>query len=199
MTARDLLDRTVITDVWVALGGGPLRHGRGKAFWRGGDAHNISLDEAKAVWFDHAHGTGGGVLALIQTVLGCDRRDALRWLANHHNVQLDGRRPLTSQEKRAYAIRRGEAEREAAELTAWRGEFLRLLREERNHRYVSENGNSALARTLIEHPGPDDESAWDVIWRHALDDQKADRVQAEIERIEVLTPAEFAAELEAAA
>ena len=29
MSPRELLDRASIGDVWAALGGGPLRHGRG--------------------------------------------------------------------------------------------------------------------------------------------------------------------------
>ena len=32
-----------IRDVWRALGGGPLRHGYGRAFWRDGDGWNVRL------------------------------------------------------------------------------------------------------------------------------------------------------------
>lgn len=199
MTAQEIIGRADIVDVWAALGGGDLRHGRGVAFWRGGDNLSVSIDAKKNCWYDFVAAEGGGILRLIEAVQGCDRLAALRWLADHHNVQLDGRRPLTRQEKRAYAIRRAGAEREAAELTAWREELLRLLREERNHLYISENGNSAIARTLIDHPGPDDEAAWQSIWQHAFDDQKADHIQTEIERIESMTPEELATFMEAAA
>lgn len=62
MSPRELLDRTSIIDVWAGLGGGDLRHNRGQAFWRDGDGYNVSVNEAKGVWCDHAHGTGGGSL-----------------------------------------------------------------------------------------------------------------------------------------
>ncbi len=86
MTPRDLIEYSSITDVWQALGGGPLRYGRGAAWWRDGDGHNVSLDESKGVWYDHARSEGGGVLDLVQTVLGCDGRAALHWLAGHQGV-----------------------------------------------------------------------------------------------------------------
>lgn len=197
MTARELLDHADIADVWRALGGGDLRHGRGKAFWRQSLDYNISVDTGKNCYFDHAHGTGGGILSLIQTVLGCDRSAALRWLANHHNVQLDGR-PLTSQEKRAYAIRRGEAERKADELTDWRRDRLRGLRRDRNRRYLSENGTCAIARTLLA-TGDGTEEQWAAIWARAHDHLGADEIQREIVRIESATPAELYAEMERAA
>ncbi len=198
MTPRELLDRTSIMQTWQALGGGPLRHGRGVAFWRAGDGHNVSLDDAKGVFFDHAHGTGGGLLGLIQVVLGCDRQDALRWLAQHLNVELDGQRPLTAAEKRAYAIRRAGAERKARELVDWRRDRLRTLRDDRNRLYISENGNSAIARTLLA-AGAEDGAAWAAIWARAHDDLRGDEIAAQIERIEELKPAELAAAMEMAA
>ena len=114
---RDIIDQASITDVWRALGGGPLRHGRGKAFWRDGDGDNVALDEIKGCFYDHAHGTGGGVLMLIEIVRGCDRREAVRWLAGHLGVSLDNDRPLTREEKRRYAQRRSRAESKAEDLT----------------------------------------------------------------------------------
>ena len=50
MTLRELLGRASISDVWVALGGGELRHGRGKGFWRDGDGDNIAINESKDVF-----------------------------------------------------------------------------------------------------------------------------------------------------
>ena len=90
-----------ILETWAALGGGPLRGKRGKAFWRDGDSYNIALDAAKGTWYDHRDGHGGGVLALVETALGCDRRDALAFLETH--CGLDPHRPLTPQERRAQA------------------------------------------------------------------------------------------------
>ncbi len=90
-----------ILDVWAALGGGKLRGNRGRAFWRGGDGWNIALDAEKNAWFDHRDVRGGGVLDLVQLVLGCDRAAVLRWL--EQNCGLDSRGPLTATERVARA------------------------------------------------------------------------------------------------
>ena len=45
-----------ITDVWAALGGGPLRQRRGQAFWRDGDGYNVSLNDDKGCWHDFRYG-----------------------------------------------------------------------------------------------------------------------------------------------
>ena len=58
VTARELLERASITDVWTALGGGDLRHGRGVAFWRAGDGYNVSVNEAKGTWHETATAQG---------------------------------------------------------------------------------------------------------------------------------------------
>ena len=190
MSPRDAIDRASIVDIWASLGGGDLRHGRGVAFWRGGDGLNVSLDEAKGVFFDHAHGTGGGILALVETVLGCDRPAALRWLAAHLGVELDGQWSLTAAEKRAYAIRRCEAERKARELTASRKQRLRGLRDDRDRLYISENSTCAIARTSLA-TGVEDKQGWAAIWARAHDDLRGDEVEADIERIESMTLAEL--------
>jgi hypothetical protein len=41
--AAAVLDRVSISAVWAGLGGGALRHGRGTAFWRGGDGLSVAL------------------------------------------------------------------------------------------------------------------------------------------------------------
>ena len=198
MTPRELLDRASITDLWTALGGGPLRHGRGRAFWRDGYGNNVAVNETKNVFFDHAHGAGGGVLDLIQTALDCDRSAALRWLAQHLGVALDGERPWTAAEKRESAQQRAGAEQKAHELVEWRRDRLRGLRDDRNRLYISENGTCAIARTLLA-TGCEDEAAWAAIWARAHDNRRADEIAAEIERVEELTPAGLAAETEAVA
>ena len=194
MNPRDLLDRVAITAVWHALGGGPLRHARGKAFWRDGAGWNIAVSEAKGVWFDHVESTGGGVLALIETVLGCDHRAAVRWLADHLGIGLDDRQPLSPAERRAYAQRRGHAESKAQELTDWRRDTLWRLRDERNRLYLSENAVSAVARTLLAETGAyGTENAWACIWKRALDDQRGDEANRQIEAFEKATVRELIA------
>ena len=129
---------------------------------------------------------------LIETALGCNRRDAVHWLADRLCVNLDNDRPLTREEKRRYAQRRSRAESQARNLTEWRRDTLRRFRAARNRLYMSEKGASAGARTLIaEAGGGGDDEAWAHIFKHARDDQRADQIDREIRRIEGATPAEL--------
>src|SRR4051812_4283890 len=82
VTATNLLGSIPIVDIWYGLGGGPLKRNRGLAFWRNGKRHNVSLNHTKGCWYDHRDAVGGGKLDLIQIVLGCDRKSALRWLVD---------------------------------------------------------------------------------------------------------------------
>lgn len=66
--------------IWRALGGGDLQHGRGKAFWRGGDGFNVKLDSSQGRWYDHVINKGGGAIQLVEVALGINRRDAISWL-----------------------------------------------------------------------------------------------------------------------
>jgi len=117
VTARELIDRTSITAVWRALGGGPLRHGRGQAFFRDGDGWNISLNGEKNCFYDHAAGEGGGVLRLIEVARGCDRAEALRWLAAELGETLGDGRELTATERWQWRADRRAAKQEARD--AW--------------------------------------------------------------------------------
>lgn len=90
-----------ILQVWYALGGGELRGNRGQAFWRCGDGYSVSLKAERGTWYDFRDGRGGGVLALVQTVLHCDRPVALAWLET--NCGLDGRVALSPEQRRDYA------------------------------------------------------------------------------------------------
>ena len=84
MNAATVLPRIADLDikaVWSELGGGQLHSNRGRAFWRDGDGFNVALDVG--VWFDHGRNTGGGVLDLVETARGCDKRAALGWLTDH--------------------------------------------------------------------------------------------------------------------
>jgi hypothetical protein len=79
---RELKNAADIREVWAALGGGKLLHGRGQAFWRSGDGFSVSLNPEKGLWHDFVSGTGGDIVALVQTVRQCDFRQAVRWLAD---------------------------------------------------------------------------------------------------------------------
>ncbi len=124
---------------WSALGGGELRHGRGKAFWRSGDSYNVAIDSDKNVWFDHRDAVGGGILDLVQVALGCDQREAIRWLVDNCGLE-DSRDERTPQERAQARREREETDRYEAsfqdsyraferELEDRRDELVRLLRD----------------------------------------------------------------------
>ncbi|HEY6345098.1 MAG TPA: hypothetical protein VIY49_26675 [Bryobacteraceae bacterium] len=120
MTAAQLIEQTSIVSVWNALGGGPLRHGRGNAFWRkGADSWSLSLNDDRGAWFDHRDGVGGGVLDLICLVRGGSRQEALKWWAEYRCVQLDGDKPLSPEERRRYAHARQAAPELARRAEIW--------------------------------------------------------------------------------
>jgi hypothetical protein len=105
-----------IVDVWERLGGAPLKHGRGRAFWRRGDNRGaVSVDPARGVWHDFVTGQGGGVLRLVEVALNVGRHGALAWLESEGLIEP---RTTTPAERRVYAQRRGRA-REMARLASF--------------------------------------------------------------------------------
>lgn len=124
-----LIERSDIGVVWRALGGGELRHGRGRAFWRGGDGYNVALNASTNCWRDFASGEGGGIVALIERSLGCSRQDAWRWLAAHHNLEFGRYSRAQSQRNRFHLERVRAAE---AILKRFRQETSAFLRSVRN-------------------------------------------------------------------
>ena len=84
--------RAAIVSVWSALGGGELRHNRGRAFWRKGDGYSINLNAEHGVWFDVVSNEGGDVVALVETVRQCNFRDACNWIADHVGIRLSEHR-----------------------------------------------------------------------------------------------------------
>jgi hypothetical protein len=111
-----IIGATTITHVWLALGGPEPKRGRAPAFYRNGDnPQTVSLNDAKQCWYDHRDGKGGGVLDLIQRVLGCDRARAMRWLSSFTGIPLEDR-PFTTAERRQYARQRAKADRLARDV-----------------------------------------------------------------------------------
>ena len=48
--------------------------------WRFGSRGSLAIDISAGRWFDHEHGTGGGVLDLINREKHCGRAQAMAWL-----------------------------------------------------------------------------------------------------------------------
>jgi hypothetical protein len=123
VTASQLVERTSITGVWFALGGGEIRRGRAQAFWRQrADGWSVSIREDCGVWYDHRDGVGGGILDLIRHVRGGTRGQALRWLADAMGIELDGNTPLSREQRRRYARARHDAPELARVAKLWHAE-----------------------------------------------------------------------------
>lgn len=110
-----------ILPVWERLGGGEIRHGRGRAFWRGSDAWNVSLDLQRNRWHHFPTGTGGGPLQLVEVALPADRRRALDWLQAERFIES---RRFTPGERRRYAQALADARAQARLALAWINERL---------------------------------------------------------------------------
>lgn len=132
--ATEVVERVRISDLWSALGGGPLRHGRGQAFWRDGDGYNVSLNDAKGVWHDFASGDGGGVLDLVQHVRGGNRADALQFVADLAGISLDSK-TLSEPEKRIYAKHRKQAAGLAQQCAWWVRAYCQALERTKSEAY----------------------------------------------------------------
>ena len=189
MRPPEILARANIAEVWHAVGGGPLRKGRGQAFWRNGDGWNVHLDLERGRWYDFAHGEGGGILRLIEVGLPCDRRMAVQWLADFVGLPLNTR--WNPHKRIVYAHRRRDAEQLAANLTARRRRKLGELLERRNCLWDLERTVSRWARENLNDPTKINDWRWDGVWAHALDDQRGDEINQQMQRLENASPAEL--------
>ena len=119
-----------IHQVWAALGGGPLRGNRGRAFWRDGDGWNITLDRSKGAWYDQRDHIGGGIVALVELTIGVDRRAALAWLGVNFGVtSISPTSTYSLAERREFARRREQARAVAERLIERRDEVFDMIRE----------------------------------------------------------------------
>jgi hypothetical protein len=182
VTGAEVVSHVQITEVWAMLGGPPLRNGRGKRFWKDGDGYNIRLRDDLNVWKDFVTGQKGGILALIETVLDCDKRTALRFLADRLHLDID--QPLTLAQRRAYHDRRRRDE----QLQYLRRRLIAQLKVRRNMFWTTDRLACAWARTADAG-----DWRWEVFWLHCRDGEIGNKVQAEIERIEAMNLDQLAA------
>jgi len=126
----EIITRVQITRIAEVLGVKLDRtRRRAIATWREGKNFNISLNDEKNVYHDFVTGEGGGLISFVQLVRGCDKKEALQWLAGFAGVPLQ---EMNQAERREYNRRRAVAEHEAHQLTAWRDGLVGAMRERRN-------------------------------------------------------------------
>jgi hypothetical protein len=151
----------------------------------------VRLDAKRGLWYDHARGEGGGILDLIQRVMGCDRRAAVHWLANQLGVNLEDS-SISAAEQRTLAQQRCGAERKARELAEWREEYLARLRRKRNDLWDAERDACTTALRLLA-AGDDDSARWGAAWRHALGNLEGDAIDRQIDRVAGMSTCELMA------
>jgi hypothetical protein len=179
--ASEITSKVECTWLYHELGGPEPRYKRYLPFWRQGEHYNVSINNEKGCWFDFSRREGGGKLDLIQKVLDCDKRTALRWLANQLHIDIS--EPLTPGERHALMERRRRDE----QLQRLRRALIRQLTIKRNSYWDVDRLASNWARDAALN-----DWRWEVFWLHARDGEIGDRVQAEIERIEAMTLDELA-------
>jgi hypothetical protein len=135
-TSADVIAAVHISDVYQALTGTKPRQAgigrfRARAIWRDGDGYNVALDDGRGCWYDHVTGEHGGVLSLVQVVRGGTKQESLRWTADLAGIELTDR-PLTLMERERYRLQKAIADREGADVVAWRDGLVSTLREHRN-------------------------------------------------------------------
>jgi hypothetical protein len=91
------LEQLSILAVWNEVGGGELRHGRGRAFWRNGGGFNVSIRAEEGTWHDFVTGSGGNMVSLVCTALDMAPGEAARWLIEFAGIE---DRPMTGAERR---------------------------------------------------------------------------------------------------
>jgi hypothetical protein len=117
-----MVRRCRITAVAEALGL-DVRRGRCRAAWRSGDGRNVALDDERGAWHDFVGNDSGGVLALIERCLGCERREAAEWLASYMGARLDDG-PVSIEDRRKMARQRAQDAVDATAAGYWRSQYL---------------------------------------------------------------------------
>jgi DNA primase len=149
---------------------------RAVATWRHGKNFSISLNDDKNVYHDFVTGEGGGVVSFVQLIRGCDKKQAVQWLADFTGIPLH---EMNETERREYGRRRATAEREAHLLTAWRDGLVATMRSRRDlyfHGYHR-------ARKYIQTRGLDSPAAHLAIDAYEIYEQRYQELEEQIDEL----------------
>jgi hypothetical protein len=124
-----ILESVTISNVYRALGGATLPNGRrGVAFWRdGANGFNVSLNDTKGTWFDHAAGEGGGLLDLVVKVRGGTKQEAVRYLAALAGIPIDDDSPAAVEARARWAADREALRRDLPNAEHWRAAAIAMV------------------------------------------------------------------------
>jgi hypothetical protein len=159
---------------------------RGVATWRKGKNLSVSFDDSKNVWHDFVSGEAGGVVSLVQRLRGCDKKEAVEWLANFAGVPL---REPTDAERRQWRSARGEAE----SLVRWKAETLDALRWQRGR---LQRIYHAAKTFVLNHTFEECEARGDLRYELALEIgetywPRVEEMDAQIDRLEATSYADL--------
>jgi hypothetical protein len=63
------------------------KNGRYGPSWRESKSQrSVTVDDRIGCWYDHGAQEGGGIVALVEKVLNCDRRQAVDWLRQRYGL-----------------------------------------------------------------------------------------------------------------
>ena len=194
MTASEIVESANFHELLIALGfQRPKRGTRTQcALCNAKNPRTFSFDTNRGLWHCFRCDRGGGVLDLVQAAHGCERKAALRWLAEFVGVLL-GRTTFSPAERRKYAKTRRRAEAWAEDLTDWCARIVAYLRARRHALWDTERLVSAWAREHLNDPSMANDWRWEVVYAHAFDNQRGDALNELIEQIEASSPMELAA------
>ncbi len=188
-TLDEVISRTDLRDIVRELGGPEIVNGRCAAWYRDGKSkRSLSIDAQR--WYDHGTQRGGGVLDLIQLVLGCTRRNAAEWLAAFYGLSLGARTP---KEIRKWRRRKVETDGAVDDLAEWRAGRIQALMVERNRCYANERVAEAEANRLIgEGRSLDEEYLWALVNSQVIDRGRGRDSETQLNELEALPPADLA-------
>jgi hypothetical protein len=188
----EILGRLQISHVAETLGV-KLNRSRNRcvAPWRQrADGWNVSITDAKNTYYDHVDNKGGGLIDFVGRIFGCDRKTAVRWLADHAGVTLHEQ---SEAERRQWLAARPRAEA----LVKWKLETLASLRYHRGR--VQRTYHNAV-RFLLSHDYDECERRGDLRFEIALGIgetywERVEAMDAQIDRLEAASYADLLEQL----
>jgi hypothetical protein len=187
----DILTRVQITRI-AEIHGIKLDRTKRRAIanWRDGKNFSISLNDDKNVYHDFVTGEGGGVVSFVQLVRGCDRKEAVRWLADYAGVALQ---EMTPAERRDWGRRIGAVRPNAEALVAYKRETLEALRYRRGQ---LQRAYHNAVKFVLSHDAGECRQRGDVRYELALRIRRTfwprvEEMDAQIDRLEATSYADL--------
>ena len=126
---------------------------------------------------------------LVMKSLDLDFVEAVRWLADHFGIVIPYRQSKAG-ERREAVRRRAIARSRAAGLADWRSWQISNLRWCRDRLWSNERRACRWGFQHIGDPAFDNDPRWDAVWSAIMQGETGERLNAALNRLKSLTPAE---------